>query len=162
MVMRMIVFCLAVLLSSWTAKASTNEYRADVIKVIDGDTVVLNIHLGFDISMVSHCRLYGVNTPELHKGTIDSIRAGNVSKNVTTAMLSGRTVRLLSIDDRRDKYGRVLGIIMVGGTNVNQYLLDGHYAVPMGDDGSIEKVTKDISPESVLPSVGKRKKFWLF
>jgi endonuclease YncB( thermonuclease family) len=40
-------------------------YPATVVSVHDGDTCVLSIELGFDISFRGACRCYGINAPEL-------------------------------------------------------------------------------------------------
>jgi len=40
-------------------------YPATVVKLIDGDTMRLDIDLGFDVRYGSNCRVYGINAPEL-------------------------------------------------------------------------------------------------
>ena len=41
------------------------EYRAKVIKVIDGDTIDVDIDLGFGVILAKQrIRLYGIDTPE--------------------------------------------------------------------------------------------------
>jgi micrococcal nuclease len=44
-------------------------YRAQVLRVIDGDTLVITLDLGFNLSASAHLRLLGVNAPELHGAT---------------------------------------------------------------------------------------------
>ncbi len=39
------------------------EYKATMVKIVDGDTVDVSIDLGFDIHYNSRVRLYGINTP---------------------------------------------------------------------------------------------------
>ena len=41
------------------------EYSCDVVRVIDGDTVVLDIHLGFHVTVRESCRLRGIDAPEI-------------------------------------------------------------------------------------------------
>lgn len=41
------------------------EYTAQVLRVVDGDTLVLRVDLGWHVSIVGHVRLRGVNCPEL-------------------------------------------------------------------------------------------------
>lgn len=130
-----IIFILSIC-ASCSMASLTNEYQTDAVRVIDGDTVALKIHLGFGITMESHCRLYGINAPELHG---DSHTKAMESKQFVMSMVLNKKVKLLTLDDKRDKYGRVLGIIMVDGKNVNQMLLDRKLAVPMSPDGSAVK-----------------------
>ena len=40
------------------------EYRAKLIKIIDGDTIDVKIDLGFGISLKKRVRLFGINAPE--------------------------------------------------------------------------------------------------
>ena len=40
------------------------EYKCDITRVVDGDTVDVDIDLGFDIIFKSRIRLYGIDTPE--------------------------------------------------------------------------------------------------
>ena len=134
--MKKIIFMIIISLWAACSMASTNEYQADVLRVVDGDTIVLRIHLGFDVTMDSHCRFYGVNAPEIHGVSYTN---GMISRAFVSSMVSNRTIRLLTLDDKRDKYGRILGIIVVDGKNVNQLLLNKKLAVPMGDDGSAVK-----------------------
>lgn len=42
-------------------------YRATVVRVIDGDTLVVNLDLGFHLTYRAHLRLAGVSAPELHE-----------------------------------------------------------------------------------------------
>mgnify|MGYP003322274692 CR=1 FL=1 len=41
------------------------EYRSKVVKVVDGDTIDVDIDLGFDVILSKQrIRLYGIDTPE--------------------------------------------------------------------------------------------------
>ena len=40
------------------------EYRAGLVRVIDGDTYVLDIDLGFHVTVREHVRLWGIDCPE--------------------------------------------------------------------------------------------------
>ena len=113
-------------------------YNIDVKRVVDGDTVDVLIHLGFDIHLEKRIRLFGIDTPESR--TSDQVEKiyGKMAKN---ALINWVTKNLdddehqpeveLHIYDEDDegKYGRTLGEIWVDDTNVNQWLVDNHYAV---------------------------------
>lgn len=48
------------------------EYRvADVVEVIDGDTIDVRIDLGFDISLKKRVRLNGIDTPESRTANLE-------------------------------------------------------------------------------------------
>jgi micrococcal nuclease len=85
------------------------EYGIKIKRVIDGDTVVVDVDLGFGTWLMDkHVRIYGVNTPE--KNT----PAGKAAQQYTiTFMLeqNPETYRLTVKDHKADKYGRILGSI---------------------------------------------------
>ena len=85
-------------------------YKAELIRVVDGDTVDLIIDLGFDTSRKERFRLYGVDAPEINT------LAGKASKAWLWGALQPleaiyvQTVQL-STKAKRDKYGRFLAVL---------------------------------------------------
>jgi len=57
------------------------NYRADVERVIDGDTLVMKIDLGFHMTAKVSVRLLGVDTPELRGGTSESKSRARIAKS---------------------------------------------------------------------------------
>jgi endonuclease YncB( thermonuclease family) len=97
--------------------------RATVIRVVDGDTVWLDLDLGLRILHRSSCRLWGVNAPEL------GFDGGKEAKAWLEARLPvGKVV--LVVSQGLDKYGRPLVEIHDGepGT-VNAGLINTGHAV---------------------------------
>jgi micrococcal nuclease len=104
------------------------SYLATVLKWIDGDTVSLRLDLGFGISQDTVCRLYGVNTPEIHsKDRDEEIRAANAMLRAAGLAPEGSHVQAETVKPR-EKYGRFLAIL----TNANgvviadQLIAEGH------------------------------------
>lgn len=108
---------------------SLYEYRARANKVVDGDTLHLNVDLGMDTTVNLTVRLYGLNAPEM--GTATGIQAREfVLDWLAQHAPSGRFL-LRTIKDRREKYGRYLGVILSedGQAVLNDMLLQtGHAA----------------------------------
>ena len=52
------------------------EYKCDITRVVDGDTVDAEIDLGFDIIFKSRIRLYGIDTPESRTSNKDEKARG--------------------------------------------------------------------------------------
>jgi micrococcal nuclease len=85
-------------------------YRAEVLRVLDGDTVEVMVDLGFGIQTKQRLRIYGVNSPE--KDT----EAGKAARQFVSETLYGasevhiRTFKQSSQSDaeKREKYGRYL------------------------------------------------------
>lgn len=83
-------------------------YKADLVRVIDGDTIDVTIDLGFSISMLARVRLKGVDTPEIFGPNAGP--AGKQAQAFVTVWCSACTGLLLqSLKWEREKYGRVLG-----------------------------------------------------
>lgn len=78
------------------------EYEAKLHRVVDGDTIELEIDLGFNIRHIETFRLYGINAPE--RFTTEG-KAATVFLNTLTKdkKLIARTLK-----DKKDKYGRYL------------------------------------------------------
>jgi micrococcal nuclease len=89
--------------------------------VQDGDSVVLDIQLGFNIAMLSQrIRLFGINTPEI-RGTERPL--GLIAAARLRGLIEGKEVMLHSHKDRSGKYGRWLGTIYLDDTNINKLML---------------------------------------
>jgi micrococcal nuclease len=80
-------------------------YKAEVIRVIDGDTVVLNIDLGFKIHHISPCRLAGINAPEMNAKD-EKVRAAAVASKEYLQSLLPEGMEVTIASRKLDKYGR--------------------------------------------------------
>lgn len=86
-------------------------------RVIDGDTVELQLDLGWGFEWTTTGRIYGVDAPELHTAAGMAVKR-LIEKLVEKAMASetGDFVQWVSIDVERpknanDKFGRTLGTL---------------------------------------------------
>lgn len=96
------------------------NYKATVIKVVDGDTVKLNIDLGFRMGWTVNCRLASINAPELGSG-------GESAKIYLEQLLPIFTeVHIKST--RLDKYGRPIVQLYLNGKDINSDLVQNGYA----------------------------------
>lgn len=100
------------------------EYKAVVDRVVDGDTICCTLDLGFNIFIKEKFRLAVINTPET------STPEGKEVKKIVEDKLTGKAVVLKT--EKQDKYGRWLATVILGGENVNQWLLDNNYAKLFG------------------------------
>lgn len=86
-------------------------YNAIIVRVVDGDTVIADIDLGFNIwQRKQSIRLSGINAPELKGSTLE---AGKESKKFLENMVLSKRVILRTEKDRKEKYGRLLGNIQI-------------------------------------------------
>ena len=106
------------------------EYNATVERIVDGDTVDLNIDLGFDVWMKTRARLYGIDTPESRTRNLrEKVFGKRATARVNALIPVGSTVRILVND--RGKFGRPLTVIMYGDslTDLNDQLVVERLAV---------------------------------
>lgn len=104
-------------------------YRAEIVRVIDGDTVVADIDLGFEIWLRNeHLRLAGVEAPEKKSG------GWQAATDALRARVEGRTLYVctqrMARKDReaRGSFGRYLVTIYDDGASVNDWLIDSGFA----------------------------------
>ena len=87
--------------------ATPTDGRATVVRVIDGDTIVVRIG-GRD----ENVRLLGIDTPETHKPETPVECYGQEASDRLTALLpQGTTVRLVRDVEARDRYDRLLAYV---------------------------------------------------
>ena len=98
-------------------------------RVVDGDTIDVDIDLGFDVWHKERIRLYGVDTPEVRgaekaEGLISASR-------VEELLPKGSSVVIQTVYDRRGKFGRVLAdFVLEDGQMLSSVLLKEGLAVP--------------------------------
>jgi micrococcal nuclease len=85
-------------------------YKAELVRVVDGDTVDLVIDLGFDTSRKERFRLYGIDAPEMRTA------AGKAAKTwlwEALQPLEAIYVQTIQLETKaeRDKYGRFLAVL---------------------------------------------------
>ena len=85
------------------------EYRINIVKIIDGDTVDVDIDLGFGVWLKKQrIRLYGIDTPESRTRDLDEKRYGLMAKKFLTEQIQDGAILKTRLD-KKGKYGRILG-----------------------------------------------------
>ena len=106
------------------------EYNCKIVRVIDGDSIIIDIDLGFSHWIHGESiRLYGVDTPECRTRDAEEKAAGLLAKAfVEDALHVGGTYTLSTKE--KGKFGRYLGVIMLSDrTSINAALVTEHLAV---------------------------------
>ena len=87
------------------------EYRATLRRIVDGDTVDVDIDLGFDIVLSNQrIRLYGIDTPESRTRDLEEKKCGKLAaKYIEDHIPVDSTFTLRTRLDGKGKYGRILG-----------------------------------------------------
>ena len=113
------------------------EYNCTIVKVVDGDTVDVDIDLGFGVWLKKQrIRLYGIDTPESRTRDLEEKKYGLVAKAFVLAHLPlGSTRTLTTVQDKTGKYGRILGKFKAydsdldAWVNLNQWMIIKHLGV---------------------------------
>jgi micrococcal nuclease len=87
------------------------EYQAKILRIVDGDTLDVEISLGFEIYKRERLRLNRINTPEVHGA--DSVRGKQASRRVEALAPVGSMVSIRTIKDSQEKYGRYLAEVFI-------------------------------------------------
>ena len=87
-------------------KFPINTIEALVVRVVDGDTIEVNLD-----GKTEKVRLIGVDTPETHHPSKPVEPYGKEAEEYTCSKLDERTVFLELDVQERDKYGRVLAYV---------------------------------------------------
>ena len=106
------------------------RYKVNVVKVVDGDTVDVDIDLGFGMSYKKQrVRMVGIDTPESRTRDLVEKKFGKASKAHLKSILESGDIELVSHDN--GKFGRILGDLFIGSStfSVNQQMINDHHAV---------------------------------
>ena len=107
------------------------EYKCKVTRVVDGDTVDIDIDLGFGVWLhKERVRIYGIDTPESR--TRDKVEKGFglLAKEFVKGFVKGSSVILRTQKyDAKGKFGRILGDIIVDDKSLSETMIQEHHAV---------------------------------
>lgn len=140
---------------------ATNEYDVTLLKVIDGDTVDVDIDLGFGVCLKgARVRIVGIDAPESR--TSDSVEKlfGLAAKTRVVELLKNGA-RLITTDDKhgtdaRGKFGRILGDFRINGTGrlLTQILIEERHCVPYTGGSKTTVCGKHMENRQVLLNNG--------
>ena len=138
------------------------EYRVHILKIVDGDTVDVDIDLGFGIWLRNErVRIMGIDTPESR--TRDKVEKvfGLAAKKRLKELL-GKTAILQtqvskSGEDLKGKFGRILGDFVTGDSTVTKIMIDEGYCVPYFGGSKDELTAMHLANRERLIKEGKVK-----
>lgn len=99
-----------------------------VLKVYDGDTFTIGFYQSYSkIPYRILVRLRGVDTPEMEGVDIRKMVRARAAQRFLSSVILGKRVQLTDVS--MEKYGRLLAVVHCDDVNVNQLMVDEHYAV---------------------------------
>ena len=106
------------------------EYKCKMVRVVDGDTIDVDIDLGFGVWMRNQrIRMHGIDTPESRTRDLEEKKYGLAAKDFLIKWTNAGGLTLKTHKDDRGKFGRILGEIWCFDTNVNEKMIEEHHAV---------------------------------
>lgn len=133
------------------------EYKATVKRIIDGDSLVLDIDLGFYMFMnETKIRLYGLDTPEMNsEDPLLRLQAIMATRYLFDNLQVGEKVVIKTVLDKREKYGRLLAtIIKKDGLNINEGLIQNKLAISYHNLTREEQIQKHYENQQYLIDKG--------
>ena len=117
-------------------KLNVREYQAELIKVVDGDTIDCYIDLGFNIKIKKRVRYMGIDTWESRTRDLAEKEKGLAAKARNKELLESGVFKLKSFGT--GKFGRVLGEVFVSPDYVGEHIIECINSVDNDIDLSID------------------------
>ena len=106
------------------------EYKCKLLRVIDGDTVDVDIDLGFGVWLrKQRIRLYGIDTPESRTRDLVEKKYGLAAKDFLVKWTGAGELTIKTHKDAKGKFGRILGELWTFETNINEKMIEKYHAV---------------------------------
>ena len=89
------------------------EYNFKLVKVVDGDTIDVDIDLGFGVWLQNQrIRMMGIDTPESRTRDLEEKKFGLLAKDkLQTLLANGKVIK--TFKDAKGKFGRILADVIV-------------------------------------------------
>ena len=139
------------------------EYRCKIARVVDGDTVDVDIDLGFGVWMhKERVRLYGIATPERRTRDLEAKKYGLLAKDqIKSFMPVGSMQTLVTVKDKAGKFGRILGKFLIydkktdSQMTINDWMIREHHAVEYFGQSKAQIAEGHLKNRDILSGVKK-------
>ena len=108
-----------------------HEYKCKILRIVDGDTVDVDIDLGFGVWLhKERIRMMGIDTPESRTSDKEEKVYGMLSKNFVKDTLPIGSIQILRTHkDKTGKFGRILGDFLIEDKSLGDIMVDKSLAV---------------------------------
>lgn len=109
------------------------HYKATVLRIIDGDTISVQLSLGCHVYNERRIRILGYNAPELFSG--DDRDAGGLARDALADLLPVGSRAYIETKLDRTSFDRLLGVVYVEGSDgdlykVSEAMISGGFGEP--------------------------------
>lgn len=107
------------------------EYKTKILRIVDGDTIDVEIDLGFGIQLQRvRIRVNGIDCPETRTSDKIEKKYGQLAKEYAQTILPINSIQTLKTENNKtDKFGRVLGDFLVNENTFSKVMVEAHHAV---------------------------------
>jgi micrococcal nuclease len=136
------------------------QYKAEIIAVIDGDTIEVDFDLGFGVWLrKQRIRLEGIDTPESRTLDKEEKIRGILSKEkLKEVLLKDKYIYVQTKLDPNEKFGRILAKISTpSGIEVNQWMISNYYAVAYQGENKEKVKELHLANAKILKAKGELK-----
>ncbi|MEW7279212.1 thermonuclease family protein [Aquimarina sp. 2201CG1-2-11] len=100
-------------------------YKATIVRWIDGDTLQVEIDLGFYVQTLQKIRLARIDAPEMNNSVAYRERQAKHARAVAKKFCpEGATVTITTTKQNKDQYARYIAEVTYNDTNMSNYLID--------------------------------------
>ena len=138
------------------------EYKCNIVKIVDGDTVDVDIDLGFGVWLKDErVRIMGIDTPESRTRDKVEKKFGLASKARLKELLGKDTILKTQVgrggEDMKGKFGRILGDFLVHGKKAGEILIKEGHAVAYHGQNKLDVQAQHMKNRARLMKEGKVK-----
>ena len=114
------------------SKNNLYHYRAELERVVDGDTIDVKLDLGFDLKMQARIRFAGINAPESRTRDLVEKQKGLEAKRFVEDWLGNCDAVIIQTQlDKKGKFVRILGTVLnAEGASLNDEMIALGHATP--------------------------------
>ncbi len=93
------------------------HYTGTVVRVVDGDTVIVNLDLGLRVFTHVSMRIAGIDTPEINKGTLEERARGMAARDALRFILPPEAKVFVRTHKDKQTFNRYVADILIPGYN---------------------------------------------
>ena len=132
------------------------EYPCKILRVVDGDTVDVDIDLGFGVWIHrERVRIMGIDTPESRTRDLVEKKFGMAAKEFVKFLMPIGSMQLIKTEkDKTGKFGRILGDFLFEDKRLTEIMIEENHAVPYFGDSKDDLLEQHMKNREILLEKG--------
>ena len=132
------------------------EYPCKILRVVDGDTVDVDIDLGFGMWIHrERVRIMGIDTPESRTRDLVEKKFGLAAKEFVKSLMPIGSMQMIKTEkDKTGKFGRILGDFLLEDKRLTEIMIEKNHAVPYFGDSKDALTEQHMKNREILLEKG--------